>query len=281
VLALAIIADIGANLAVIAGAFYGSLEKPLAALQQATYGFINPMLPNAMFMLGVVLLVVFGFGRLRPADVGWRVAALPWAVLFLVGFWVALRGVMAAEVSLSGASFRWHDDWRQRGVGYVLGYSLAQLLGIAFHEETVFRGFLLLQLCHKASALSRSRIALASAVVASAVVFAIAHLPGRTFVDELSGADLVVDQAWLVFFGLTFAAVFLLTGNLFIAIGLHALKAGATPLMQVSPAQSNTAWLLLALMVLATLVAAMMIRIRRTRSGEDHAALKRVRLTNG
>ena len=96
---------------------------------------------------------------------------------------------------------------------------------ILFIEEVIYRGFLLPQvfLLLVARKSWDSSKALLVALLSSQAYFALNHLPAAllTYREEWLGATLYIIQVLLV--GILFAAIYIRTGNLFVAIGLHAL----------------------------------------------------------
>ena len=109
------------------------------------------------------------------------------------------------------------------------GEWLGQLLGNCPYEEVLFRGFLLPQcglLAMRWVPKARPRALIAVALVLSQALFAVGHVFLNLHLPE--GQWLLVAQ---FVFGLMFAFVYLHTGNLFLAMGLHALLNNPAPLI--------------------------------------------------
>ena len=203
----------------------------LHALTRASDGWINPNLPFFLIMTAVVVFgIVFGWGRLRPIDVGlvgtqWRIG-----LVVLIGLWLAIQIVAL----LAGGGLTLHPSWREPGSGYVLGYLLAMLLGTALFEESFFRGFLLPQLYLRFAFIASERGRLVLAIMVSALVFSPWHLPTLLLNQDLEMAELLARLASLIGAGVLLAILYLRTGNLFVAMVVHALV-NAPTLLFASP----------------------------------------------
>ena len=104
----------------------------------------------------------------------------------------------------------------------MLGGFLAQLAGNAFYEEMTYRGFYLKQFYLKIrNPNERRRLTLA--ILSMVGLFILSHIPNRIF-SGYTLADIPLDFALLFGWGLFFTAVYLFSGNLFLAIGVHALS---------------------------------------------------------
>jgi hypothetical protein len=200
-----------------------TVRETLGAVQRATDGLVQGTLIGSPLIFGCVGVVVFGVGRLRCSDVGWRLAKLRPALLVTLAFWGAMQLGLALWVALSGGQPEWNHAWHQRGIGWFCGQLLGQLLGNALLEEMVFRGFFLPQFYLKASAHFRPAGALLLALLGSQVFFALTHIPNRLFVNILPAEKLLGDQLELILQGLTYCAVYVVTRNVFICVGLHSL----------------------------------------------------------
>lgn len=174
--------------------------------------------------LGLALLVgglLFAAFGLRPADVGLRGRDLPGGVAFTLAYFALLQAGLLGYAALSGAEVV--NDWARTGSATAAYLLLSQLLGNALYEEIVFRGFLLPQLTLKLRRLGAA-LALGTAVVVSQAAFSLAHVPNRLWVTGLPAAELPGALLQLFAMGLFFALLYLLTGNLFAVVGVHALN---------------------------------------------------------
>ena len=147
----------------------------------------------------------------------------------------------------------------------MIGGILGQLFGNALAEETVFRGFFFPQFYYKfGKRLGRVR-ALVTAALVSQVAFALLHLPNRLFVKGVPSSELLGDQVQLVVMGLVFLAIYVVTRNLFVAVGIHALANDPAPLIQASDGTVASVWLALTLaLVVLWIPAQKTIRRRMT-----------------
>ncbi len=230
---------------------------------RATAGLVNGTLIASLSTLTATAIVIFGIGRLRGWDVGWRLPELWWGLAVTLGFWIAMQGVLALLVALSG-EFSLHDAWKQHGVGGVLG----QLLGNAFVEETLLRGFFLPQFYLKAAQVYRRGTALLIAVLGSTLLFAVLHIPNRLLAGNIYGGNLLVDHLGLLVFGLLFAAVFLITRNLFIAVGLHAIVNEPALIVRAPDLTVYAVWFALTVLVLVTWPLIRRLRVERQQDSQ-------------
>jgi hypothetical protein len=128
-------------------------------------------------------------------------------------------------VLATGGSLAWSRALEHSGRG-LLGELLGQLFGNALYEEILFRGCLLVQLALWLTPRPQrpDRRAVLLALVLSQLVFALQHIPNRlAFAAWPDAAAAAGDLAMLLVAGLFFAGVFLRTGNLLVAVGVHAL----------------------------------------------------------
>ncbi len=266
VLALAAAATLVGSVLVNGVVFQGRVRGGLSALQSATGGLVEPTLPGSLAGFALFALIVFGVGRLGCRDVGWNVVAIAPALLVTLGVWLAMQAVLLVIALRDGAPLALHEAWTARGAGYVLGALLAQLLGNALVEETEFQGFFLSQFFHKARRTSRELAALVLALLGSQALFALVHVPNRVFVKGVTGTDLLTDLAGTAVLGLLFAVVYLVTGNLFVSVGIHALRNAPTPLVHTPAGRTDAVWFgLTVALVLVWLVGKWITETRRQR----------------
>lgn len=175
-------------------------------------------------LLGIAILVrglLFMVGRLRPADVGLRPRDLPAGTLYTVAVFGSIQAATLVIAALHPGANAF-DHWTGYGIAAVLSLLAAQLFGNALYEEIAFRGFLLPQLFWRFRRLGAAAALLLAALL-SQLLFAVAHVPNRLWVTGLAPADLPRSLLPLVVMGLFFALVYLLTDNLFAAVGVHSL----------------------------------------------------------
>ena len=202
-----------------------------APVYQATSGLLNATLLACLIYLAVLVgLVMMVVGRMRPAEFGVVAGQIGAGVFVLVVVWVALNLVTGAAALLAGQGLAWEARWTEYGVLAMLGSLIGQIFGNALLEEIEYRGFLLPQFGHKLRALAdRPRLRVVLAVLIMAVIFSVSHIPNRIFHNQPFD-----DWALLIGFGVWFAVIYLRTGNLFVAVALHALH-NAPTLLFASP----------------------------------------------
>ncbi len=215
----------------VVGAWTVFLAGWLDPLQQATGGLVTRTLVANLVLLALVLLIVVGLGGLRRTDVGlrWPQLAAGAAVTVVTWLLMQLAGLVTELVTTGGSgggTLALAPDWAQIGVLAMLGMLLGQICGNALVEEVAWRGFALPQaygrLAQRAWWRAHAGWTLIAALVISQTAFALIHLPSR-LASGLSGADLLLDLLLPGLYGVVLALVYLRTGNLFVAIGLHAL----------------------------------------------------------
>ena len=245
----------------------GVIRQALVDLYRTTGGLVQPTLLNGLFLFSVTGLVIFGVGRLRPSDVGLRASAIGPAVLVTLAFWIAMQGALMVVIAFSDYSLVWHGAWREPRV--VAGMYLAQLLGTGLQEEVLFRGLLLPQFFLKARRRWQWAVALVFAVLGSGVVFALFHIPNRVFMHGVSGQDLSHNLLWTFWPGLAFAALFLVTRNLFVCVGIHALRNELAPLVQIWGRGWSDVWWALVVLILVAWPLARRLTSPRARPCEE------------
>jgi len=237
------------------------LDSP-QVIVDATLGLVDwTLMGSAMVLLVVVGGVIFGLGRLRPAEVGLIAAKLPEAIVVTVLLWIVTQALLVTGAWLSMGEVPINPRWAERGITVVIGALLAQLFGNALAEEIIYRGFLLPQTWLKlhGGLLARPGWRLVLAVLISQSVFALSHIPNRIF-NGMTPAEMLPDMVMLLVFGAYYAFIYLRMGNLFIAVGVHALANAPTSIVQSDlPAPL--------LMVLALIVALAWPKVRRGREG--------------
>lgn len=208
------------------------------SLPDATAGWLTPTLLAGWILLGLTGLLLLGLAQLRPDDLGLRKTDVLPALLLALALWACIQiGNLVAAVLAQGSPAV-HSGWEARGVGGVLGGLAAQLFGSALAEETLFRGFLLSQIHLLLARRHRQGVALGGAVLLSQGLFALSHLPNRLVMGTPAGS-LAGDLLMLFFVGVVFAMLFVVTRNLFLVVGVHALGNAPVLLWEGSGGQSS------------------------------------------
>ncbi len=204
---------------------------PLVWLADATGGIVDGTLVAGLTLqLIVVVGLLFGVARLRPQDLGLDPRRLLPALKLLVATWGAIQIVLLFLLPLCGQEIGINAHWTAGGWPRAVGEWLGQLLGNCPYEEVFFRGYLLPQcglLAMRWMPRSRSRTQVAVALLLSQALFAVGHVFFNLHLPQ--GQWLLVAQ---FVFGIVFALVYLRTGNLFIAMGIHALLNNPAPLLE-------------------------------------------------
>lgn len=208
-----------------------SPREPLLRIAEATDGLVQPTLLYSLLLFLVVIVGILVWkGGLRPADVGLVAAKVMPGIIVTCALWGAVQIVLIIAALLSDD----HGPARSEGSGAPrAGALIAQLLGNAFAEETMFRGFLLTQLFLKFAKCFQGRTwrSLVVAVVLSQCLFALIHIPNLSRLGT-PGGDAVGKLAMVMALGVFLSLLYLRTDNLFIVTGVHALINAPTPLVK-------------------------------------------------
>jgi hypothetical protein len=231
--------------------------KLLSSLPAATGYVISPTFLNYVPMFIIMGLLLVLVGRLRCNDLGLiRQRFLP-ALAWVLCTWIAAQLffllIHLGDVSLDPA---WHGRVAERLGELVTG----QMLGNALYEEVFWRAFVISQLVLVSVHRMRWTFgkALTWAIILSTILFAVSHLP-HDFAHDRSAMAILGLQAARLAGGIIFAGLFLLSGNIFIAIGLHSLMNYSMALFEGSSSLTTGFIAFAPLLVLAILA----IRRRR------------------
>lgn len=201
------------NLVLFPGPFFDPISR-------ATGGLINATLQANILNLLLFCLIVFGWGKLRPHDVGLDWSKLKQGIVLTALLWLAAQ-VIVLLINWINRDIHLDPIWSERGITAVLGGLIGQLLGNALFEETEYRGFYLSQFYLKLKT-QNEKWRLAWSVLAMLALFILSHIPNRIFAGYTL-ADIPQDFVFLFINGLFFTIVYLVSGNLFLAVGIHAL----------------------------------------------------------
>ena len=235
------------GLLVLANNVYRELPQAFEEVELATAGLVSTQLVLPLIALAVVAIPIFGFGRLRANDVGWRRSALLPAAASTVLVWTTMQFFLYLHAVAVGERPVPHRDWPEGQLAALLG----QLGGTALLEETLFRGYLLPQFFLAGTRALRPWLAMVVAVLASLFLFVLSHLP--RYLDEAAILEgtLTDHLLWTLGFGAILTLVFLVTRNVFVCIGLHALYNARPVLVDADWQRVNCIWWVLsALLVL-------------------------------
>lgn len=244
------------NLVLFPSTFFSPIAK-------ATSGLIDGTLQANLINILVFSLIVFGWAKLRPSDVGLDWSKLLQGLSLTALLWLATQAIVLLINAINGDI---HLDplWNERGVTVVIGGLIGQLLGNAFYEEILYRGFFLSQFYLKLRE-SNPRWRLTWAILSMLGLFILSHIPNRIF-HGYSLADIPLDFALLFAWGLFFTAIYLISGNLFLAIGVHALVNRPTMISEATfPSQ--------ALLFILTCILLAVLRKQGKQKAEQVAAI--------
>lgn len=189
----------------------------------------NTLVFGTLFLVGVVG-IVFGLGRLRPADVGLVRGKLAQGILVVICVWILIQVVAAGSALVAGRTVALHRSWTTPGPGPTLLWTMVMFLGAGLVEEVAMRGFLFPQFALKLPGSQRARFW--TAIVASQSVFALAHIPAHIVIRKLTGTALLSTVLLQGVAGVLLLLLYLRTRNLWIAVGLHGLANAPTPLVR-------------------------------------------------
>jgi len=189
----------------------------IKGLQTLTRGLLNGTLIGYAILLPLVVGgLLFLLGRLRPRDVGLRGRDLPAAIKSTLVLWAVVN---LCEAAARIGHFDFDAQWAHP-LG-LIGQWIAQIFGNALYEEILYRGFLTVQLALLFERLGRAKSLLLGLVIAQAI-FASIHI-GLLLNLGLSWTAIAGAMPELFLAGVALAMVYLVTGNLLIAVGVHAL----------------------------------------------------------
>jgi membrane protease YdiL (CAAX protease family) len=214
--------------------FAGGAFQPLAS---ATGGLITgSLVVNVIFLIVLVVWVMLVGGNLRLIDIGIQFARLPSALAASVALWLAAQIVHAIAGLLAFGVIQPAWVWNSAGAYILIGSLLAQVLGNALFEEIAWRGFLFPQVYLRLTGLEELNwIRLIAAVLISQAVFALSHIPNRVYLGMTFEA-IALDLFVLLMIGIFFTVLYLITDNLFLLVGIHALGNAPTTWFRTAPA---------------------------------------------
>jgi uncharacterized protein len=224
--------------------------RSIAPIQRETHGFVSMQLVLPLLALAPVACVVFGICKLRCSDIGWNVRSILPAVAVTAMFWLASQiAFVVAPPDLNDAG-----DVEQIADGPVaaaLAPLFAQLLGNALVEETVFRGIVLPQIYLKSAKFCPRLVALVIALIGSLMAFTLSHAPVMLDGHFATWAELFHALLWTIPFGLVLSITFVVTQNLFVSVGLHALWNSPALIAPAKYQQIEHVWWVLSVALIA------------------------------
>lgn len=192
----------------------------LEIFPRVTAGLINETLVvNLIMIAGLVYLLMIRCGKLTWADLGMKKGRLLAGFAATVVLWLATEAINAAVSLLFSGSINWSSVWETYGFSVVIGSFIAQVFGNALFEELAFRGFLMSQIGKK---IPEGRWRTVIAVLVSQALFGLIHIPNRLYMG-VEPDQMLLSIIMPAVLGIFFCVIYLVTDNLFFAIGVHAL----------------------------------------------------------
>jgi len=226
------------------------LFKPISDL---TFGVVNETLVATLILMAIV---VWG-AIIRKGTQEWNTIGINNTDVKVGGvitgvIWVAVNLVELFIGLMVNGKIIFNSIWAEKGVTVVIGYLIAQILGVAIQEELLFRGYLFPQLTTKARSKwpENTTLVVFVAIMAANILFSLMHVP-----IQLYYAYDILTILWNLFIllglGVFFTLTYVLTENLWIAIGVHAL--GNTPTLIFSPIISPNVVLYITVLILCVM----------------------------
>ncbi len=217
-----------------------------------TAGVVTPVvlaaLVEAVVLVGGVMVLT---GGLRLRDLGLERQAFVNAGVVMLLVW----GLVQATTVLLGwtglVPFKPNPDLALFSMPVLVGRQLDAIVGSALIEEVMYRGFLMTQLyvVVRRRWPARPGFCLGLAVGLPQLYFGINHVPAALRM-HLPTAEIAVYIVHVVLVGVLFAALYLRTGNLFVAVGAHAIVNNPASLFVVGFDPALLALVLVCLMLL-------------------------------
>lgn len=204
---------------------------------------------NSFFYAAQLVVVIGGLlflvARLRPSDVGLVAGKLFQGVVVTVAVWIAIQVTTVISEYLTADGPVLARQWTSGRAGPTLVWFLVMLLGAGLFEEIVDRGFLYPQMYLKFRGSHRLRMA--TALLVSQTLFAVAHIPAHVLVRHMPARQITMTVLAQGFAGVMLALLYLRTRNLWIAIGIHGLVNAPTSLFTATmPAETFLVLLVIA-----------------------------------
>ncbi|MFC5973735.1 type II CAAX prenyl endopeptidase Rce1 family protein [Halomarina salina] len=184
-------------------------------------------LPSGMVQFGLVLLVL-RFEGVRLRDLGLGRRQLTMALVTVAGFVLAVNVAVAGLVVLGGGQLSvvpfglYRSPPLEYSVPALVAAGVAQYVFVGPVEELAFRGYLQNKLTDLLGPRS-ARFRTAVAIVATAAVFAVLHVPTLVLVEGVPLGQAVGSLVMLTLSGIAFGTIYALTHNLFLVAFLHGI----------------------------------------------------------
>lgn len=192
----------------------------LSPITRLSLGFIDSTLTvNIASIVIFVFIIILKYGRLSFFDIGIKKDRLLGAAAAILTIWISMQLLNIVFTMVISGKPVIYNGWDKYGVSKMLGSFIGQLFGNCLFEEMAFRGFLLVQICKKLKGVKGGFL---TGAAVSQLLFTLIHIPNRI----LGGMNILqmLPSLIIVFMlGILFTTVYLLSDNIFLAIGIHAL----------------------------------------------------------
>ncbi len=195
-----------------------------------TLGLVN----ETFVATSILLVIVIWLGVIRYCDHDWNDIGVNGASMkigYITAFiiWVLINMFQLIIGLIVNGKVLLNPSWGEDGFTVMIGYLLSQVFGVAIQEELLFRGYLFPQLTKKMSRKypENSTLAIFLGIILANTLFSLMHLPIRIY----AGNDIFsifFDLFVLLGLGVLFTFIYILTENIWIAIGVHALGNATT-----------------------------------------------------
>ncbi|MDG2031524.1 MAG: CPBP family intramembrane metalloprotease [Phycisphaerales bacterium] len=221
------------------------------SIHRATDGWVNATFLNYLPYYALLGFLAWKVGRMRWHDLGVSWGRLKWGVVWTLIAW-GITQLTPFLFSNDGIEIR--PEWNGHAPHYILDFIEGQFIANALEEELVFRVFLISQitLLLVRSWNVRWTYALIASGLVAGVIFSVAHVPHRIIggVYE-TPSDVWWDQLNLYLAAIYLTMLFLLTNNIFIVVGIHALGNSSPDILRGTNFDFTTILILLIFVALA------------------------------
>lgn len=172
-----------------------------------------------MYFLFVYVMIIKN-QKYKLANLGLNKTKLIKGIIFTLILYVVLQVYSALESYLTFGKFSVNKamaDWV-----LVAGYYLELIFGVGLFEEVVFRGFLISQMFMRLKSKKSKTAKMFLALIISQFLFSIVHIPIR-IANGVNYISILISLGTIFVIGMVFAILYVLTENLFICIGVHAI----------------------------------------------------------
>lgn len=194
----------------------------LDGLMELTKGLVQrALLPNIAIILVFVYGLLIVYKKLKPRDLGLergKVLQAAWVIALVI---LMLQVISAVVNIISYKTIAMGNFWSKVSGGTAFGVLISQLLAVAVQEEIIFRGFLMPQVYLRIKK-DNNIVRMGFALIISQGLFAIWHIPIRIS-SGMSLLSIIISIFTVFMLGVIFALIYIRTGNIFIAMGVHGL----------------------------------------------------------